>query len=524
MARFKALFDPEGVLNPGVVVRPAGLDEHLRRPDAHSVPASRPIDRGSGRAGVDGPLTGIAAKTGYAGFAFTHDGHDLANAVHRCGGVGKCRADIHGDGGFMCPSYQATRDEKDVTRGRARVLQEAVNGSLVKGFNAPEVRASLDLCLACKACSSDCPSGVDMAMYKSEVLYRTYRRKVRPTDHYLLGWLPRWLRLVGPFTKPVNAILGGPIGRVVMRMGRVDARRPTVTFAEQPFRIWWREHLSWVAQASRGSTSARAEGKPAEGKPAGDKLAEGKPAENKPKVVLWTDSFSDALAPNVPQAAVTVLTAAGYDIVVPKGYACCGLTWITTGQLDGARKRLAHLLGVLGPYAEDGIPILGMEPSCTAVLRSDLAELFPDDPRAAAVAAATRTLAELLTDPATAPAAESGWQMPDLSDLTAVVQPHCHQHSVMGFAADAALLKGAGATIDVLAGCCGLAGNFGMVKGHYDMSVAVAGNALLPALRGAADGTQFLADGFSCRTQALHLNGTDGKALVEVIAERIPGD
>jgi Fe-S oxidoreductase len=237
--------------------------------------------------------------------------------------------------------------------------------------------------------------------------------------------------------------------------------------------------------------------------------------------VLWTDSFSDALSPTVPQAAVTVLTKAGYDVVVPDKQACCGLTWITTGQLDGAKKRLTHLLEVLAPYAVNGIPILGLEPSCTAVLRSDLPDLLPDDPRAHAVAAATRTVAELLTSPETAPRPETGFRMPDLSDVKAVVQPHCHHHSVMGYQADEKLLRDAGAQIEVLAGCCGLAGNFGMQKGHYEVSVAVAENALLPALRGAEPGTEYLADGFSCRTQALQLADVEGKALVELIAERL---
>jgi Fe-S oxidoreductase len=252
-------------------------------------------------------------------------------------------------------------------------------------------------------------------------------------------------------------------------------------------------------------------------------LAPGRPVSRtgRQRVVLWTDSFSDTMSPSVPQAAVTVLQAAGYDVVVPDRQACCGLTWISTGQLDGARRRLSSLLSVLGPYAVNGIPILGLEPSCTAVLRSDLLDLFPDDPRAHAVAGATRTLAELLTSPDTAPTVDSGWSMPDLSDLTAVVQPHCHHHSVMGFRADEALLRSAGATIRVLAGCCGLAGNFGMQKGHYDVSVAVAENALLPALRERGEGEEFVADGFSCRTQALQLEGVEGKALVEILAERL---
>ncbi|AEG45377.1 FAD-binding and (Fe-S)-binding domain-containing protein [Isoptericola variabilis] len=506
MEKFKALFDPEDVLNPGVVVRPRGVDDDLRRPAAQAVPSRS----GVGARGLAGPtpLRGIAKKAGYAGFSFAHDHHDMTTAVHRCVGVGKCRADTSGSGGFMCPSYRATKDEKDVTRGRARVLQEAVNGTLVGGLTAPEVHESLDLCLSCKACSSDCPAGVDMAQYKSEVLYRTYKGKLRPVDHYALGWLPRWARLAGTMPRFLNRVLRvRPIAKAVLWAGGMDTRRQVPEFAEVPFRTWWR----------RGAATHGVPGL-ALGQEPGRPVSPG----GRPRVVLWTDSFSDTLSPSVPQAAVRVLTAAGYDVVVPDKQACCGLTWISTGQLDGARKRLSSLLSVLGPYAVNGIPILGLEPSCTAVLRSDLLDLFPDDPRAHAVAGATRTLAELLTSPDTAPSADSGWSMPDLSDLTAVVQPHCHQHSVMGFAADEALLRSAGATIRVLAGCCGLAGNFGMQRGHYDVSVAVAENALLPALRSRGDGEAFVADGFSCRTQALQLEGVEGKALVEILAERLP--
>ncbi|MDO8152200.1 FAD-binding and (Fe-S)-binding domain-containing protein [Isoptericola sp. b408] len=504
MEQVKALFDPRDVLNPGVVVRPAAVDADLRRPAASPVPSTGPVGR-NGLLG-SGTLRGISRKTGHAGFSFTHDHDDLTAAVHRCVGVGKCRADNEASGGFMCPSYQATRDEKDVTRGRARVLQEAVNGSLVGGLTAPEVRESLDLCLSCKACSSDCPAGVDMAQYKSEVLHRTYKGRPRPVDHYALGWLPRWARLAGIAPRTINRLLSVDwIRRPVLWAGGMDTRRQVPEFAEMSFRRWWR-----LGYATRGVP-----GLPHRQEPG--RLVE----SDRPKVVLWTDSFSDSMSPSVPQAAVRVLEAAGYEVVVPTSAACCGLTWISTGQLDGARRRLDGLLKTLGPYAVNGYPILGLEPSCTAVLRSDLLDLFPDDPRAHAVAGATRTLAELLTDPATAPAEDSGWELPDLSDVTAVVQPHCHQHSVMGFAADRALLAQAGATVTELAGCCGLAGNFGMQKGHYDVSVAVAENALLPALRAQEEGEEFIADGFSCRTQAVQLEGVEGKALVEVLAARL---
>ena len=479
--QFKGLFDPHDLLNPGVLVRPAAVDADLRRPHARPLLAT-------------------------TGFSFAHDAGDLTTAVHRCVGVGKCRADNTAAGSFMCPSYLATKDEKDSTRGRARVLQEMANGTLVtRGWSAPEVRESLDLCLSCKACSSDCPAGVDMAQYKSEVLHQTYRRRLRPMSHYALGWLPRWARLVTSsktLATLANAVLRvRPIAKAVLAGGGMDTRRTMVTFAPEPFRAWVRG--TGAQQVTVG------DGVPAS---SGD--------DRRPPVLLWTDSFSDALSPSVAQAAVTVLRDAGYEVLVPDHQACCGLTWISTGQLDGAKKQLTHLLEVLGPFAVNGIPIVGLEPSCTAVLRSDLLDLLPDDPRAAAVARETRTLAELLTAP-TPIGPGDRWQVPDLSDVTAVVQPHCHHYSVMTWTADRRLLTDAGAQFSAMAGCCGLAGNFGMEKGHYDVSVAVAENSLLPALRAAEPGDLYLADGFSCRTQGEQLAGAEGIHLAELLADRV---
>lgn len=328
-----------------------------------------------------------------------------------------------------------------------------------------------------------------MAQYKSEVLFRRFRGRLRPVSHYLLGWLPRWARLAGIAPRLVNALTQLPFVPKLLPLGGMDSRRRIPRFEEKPF-------LRGYRRASHGATGG-----------------------GRPKVVLWVDSFSDAFSAGIPGAAIRVLEDTGYQVIVPEQDACCGLTWISTGQLDGAKRRLERLLGVLGPFAVNGIPIVGLEPSCTAVLRSDLVDLLPDDPRAHAVKAATKTLAEFLTD-----AMAHGWEVPDLSDVTAVVQPHCHHHSVMGYETDTALMRSAGANLTTLAGCCGLAGNFGMEKGHYETSVKVAENALLPALRAADESTIFLADGFSCRTQADQLAGVAGVSLAELLAERLSSE
>ncbi|GID94137.1 FAD-binding and (Fe-S)-binding domain-containing protein [Amorphoplanes digitatis] len=447
-AGIKHAFDPGNLLNPGVLVEPDPVDADIR-------PAGR------------FPLQRLA-------MAYPHDDGDLGQAVHRCTGVGKCRADNSAAGGVMCPSYLATREEKDSTRGRARILQEVVRGELP--WSHPSVHDAMDLCLSCKGCASDCPTGVDMATYKSEVLHQSYRGRLRPRSHYTLGRLPFWARLAGWTPRLANAAVRLPgLGRLALWLAGVDRRRSVPAFARRPFR--------------RGFTPAAAQGR-------------------KP-VVLFADSFSDAFSPEVAEATVRVLRAAGYEPRLPSGSVCCGLTWITTGQLDSARKILSRTVATLAADARDGVPIVGIEPSCTAVLRSDVHELLPGDADAALVAGSVHTLAELL-------AKTPDWTPPDLSGVDLVAQPHCHHHAVLGWKADADLLAAAGARVRRLAGCCGLAGNFGVELGHYEVSVAVAEQNLLPALDAAPDAV-VLADGFSCRTQVADLRGRPAVHLAQLL-------
>ena len=612
-ARVKHLFDPDNLLNPGVLAAPMDQAEAASRARARAraarsgvvdvlaangVPDSAfsdrddaaagrsglaPADGASGASGapadgalelqpgvdpLDANLRRVAARPMPAdgGFAFTHDGGDFTAAVHRCTGVGKCRAGVPGT--FMCPSYLATRDEKDVTRGRARILQEAANSQLVQAIDSPEVLEALDLCLACKACSADCPADVDMARYRSEALFRTYRGRLRPLSHYTLGWLPRLTRVtarVPGLAAVANAIMSvAPLRSLAFRIIGLDPRRGMPALQSGTVTAWARRRnllagtlpagdaassftatsgtaaraaatssaaTSAAATSAAASSEAATDARERGGTPAScDSAREreaatassmvGSPILNGPRdpggrpyALVWADSFSQTLDGTGARAVVDVLEANGFaPIVAPD--ACCGLTWITTGQLTGAKKHLASLLGVLAPFAAAGIPIVGVEPSCTAVLRDDLMDLLPDDPRSALVSGATHTLAEVLS---AVPA--SSRNLPSLEGVEIVAQPHCHHYSVMGWDTDQALLESLGARVTRLEGCCGLAGNFGMEAGHYDLSVAVASHSLLPSLSAHPDAV-YLADGFSCRTQAAQLAGRRGVHLATLLAGR----
>lgn len=479
----KDLFDPKDAFNPGIIARPLPMAQDLRRP--------------------------AAASTGAKGFAFKEDNGDFTTALHRCTSVAKCRQSNTASGGFMCPSFQATGQEKDATRGRAHILQEVTNGTMITSWGSQEVRQALDLCLACKACSSDCPAGVDMAKYRSESLYRAFKGKVRPITHYLLGQLPRWSTMVRkvPFAAhAVNTVTKLRfVEKTVLTLGGMDSRRRMVRFETNPVDRWFKKRQknhTHGGAASHTSVASTGHAPHLEGH-----------SDARQQVLVWADSFSQSLDSTGAKDLIELLDSLGYEVILAPDEACCGLTWITTGQLDGAKKRLTKLAGILGPLAANGIPIVGVEPSCTAVLRDDILDLLPNDPRARLIADNTFTLAELLMHREYGP---RDLEVPNLEGVEIVAQTHCHHYSVMGWHADERLLARTGATLVKLSGCCGLAGNFGMEKGHYDVSVKVGENSLLPALDQHPDAI-YLADGFSCRTQAEQLADRGGIHLATLL-------
>lgn len=458
----KAVFDPDDRMNPGKVVHPRRLDEDLRL-GADYLPLE--------------PTTH---------FAYPHDKHRFSHAAARCVGVGNCRSE---SGGVMCPSYRATREEEHSTRGRARLLFEMLNGRLRdKGWRSTEVRDALDLCLACKGCKSDCPVNVDMATYKAEFLAHHYANRIRPAAHYSMGWLPLWARVAALAPRTVNALAHAPgLAALAKRAGGIAVERELPRFAAGRF--------TDRSPSGPASTGSRGE------------------------VLLWPDTFTNNLDPSIAADAKEVLEAAGFRVRVPQRTACCGLTWISTGQLRTARRVAERTLAVLREHLRAGTPIVVLEPSCAAVFRSDLPELMHGNQDVRRLAGQTYTLAELLRSRAV------DWQPPS-TGARAIVQRHCHQHAVLGFDADRSLLREAGVDAEVLdAGCCGLAGNFGFERGHYEVSMTCAEDALLPAVRGAGSGTMVLADGFSCRTQIEHgAPEARPRHLAQVLAAAVRGE
>ncbi|MET9019303.1 FAD-binding and (Fe-S)-binding domain-containing protein [Actinopolymorpha sp. NPDC004070] len=457
---FRSAWDPDGLMNPKRIVSPAKLDEDLR------VFVAPPTIR------ADTTL------------AFAHDEDGFFGATRRCMGVGKC---LSADGGVMCPSYRATREEKHSTRGRARLLFEMANGEVVKdGWRSAEVREALDLCLSCKGCKTDCPVNVDMASYKAEFLSQHYKGRVRPASHYSMGFLPLWLRLAAPFARLANAATKvRPLAALAKRVGGIAPERDIPEFAPTTF-------------------VRRFRSRPAPALPA-----------DAPRVLLWPDSFTNAFDPDLGMDAVAVLESLGYRVEVPDKPVCCGLTWVSTGQLGTAKRVLRRTLQTLQPWLDAGVPVVGLEPSCTALFRGELTDLLPDEPAAGTLKAQTRTLAEVLAE-----------HTDDLDvrrpGQRALVQVHCHQHAELGFVADRKVLGALGVEAEVLdSGCCGLAGNFGFEKGHYEVSMDCAERKLLPAVRAADSDVVMLADGFSCRTQVRQAGEREPAHLAQLAARAL---
>ena len=452
---FKALWDPDGKMNPGKLVSPYMPDENLRL-GADWSPWSPPTH-----------------------FAFEEDHGRMNHAVLRCVGVGRCR---RLDGGTMCPSYQATREEEHSTRGRARLLFEMFAGQTVPdSWDNQAVKDSLDLCLSCKGCKGDCPTQVDMATYKAEFLSHYYENRRRPMPAYTMGLIYWWAGLASKTPRLANAMMRLPFAR---RIGGVSKHRQMPRFAPKSFRAQFRER-----GASRG----------------------------KKRVVLWPDTFNNHFRPDTACAAADVLEAAGYGVTIPRRRVCCGRPLYDWGFLDRAKKVLRTTMEVLRPELDENLTIIGLEPSCVSVFRDELPNLFPRDATALQLSRSVVTLSEFIA------AEGDAFPLPALH-RKALVQAHCHHKAVMRFDAEEAVLRRMQLDLEHPdSGCCGMAGAFGFEERHYGMSMEIGERVILPLVRAAGPETLILADGFSCREQIEQATGRETLHFAQVVRMAMEG-
>jgi len=476
---FKAIWDPDGKMNPGKITGSTSqqlyrIDENLRLGTRYHPPQHK------------------------THFSFADDHGSFANAMLRCVGVGKCRRT---DGGTMCPSYMVTREEKHSTRGRARLLFEMLEGGgrargsptgdpdmpgRGDGWRDEHVKEALDLCLACKGCKGECPVNVDMATYKAEFLSHYYAYRLRPITAYTMGLIHWWALLAERMPRIVNFLTQTLILRDALKaLGGVAPQRQIPAFAPQTFTQWfWKRPIR---------------------------------NQGKPHVILWPDTFNNHFHPETARAAVEVLEAAGYGVIVPEQRLCCGRPLYDYGMLGAAKRLLRQILDALHEEIEAGVPVVGLEPSCVAVFRDELLQLFPNDEDAKRLSKQTFLLSELLTRHQDyRPQPEGVW--PPKLERRALVHGHCHHKAIMGMGDEAAVLADLGLDFEILdSGCCGMAGAFGFEKEHYDISLACGERTLLPAVREADPDTLIVADGFSCREQIAQTTGRKALHLAEVL-------
>ncbi len=455
-AEFKNIWDPAGKMNPGKIIHSYGLLANLRINNTYDPPKLK------------------------THFQFPEDNNDFAHATIRCVGVGKCRRH---EGGTMCPSYMVTREEKDSTRGRARMLFEMMEGDVTKnGWKDEGVKESLDLCLACKGCKGDCPVNVDMATYKSEFLSHYYEGRLRPRTAYAFGWIYWWSRLANLIPGVANFFMHTPgISYVTKGIAGVEPKRKMPKFAAISFREWFKD-------------------------------SDRKRNTDRPKVIIWADTFNNFFLPETLVAGLEVLEAAGFEVILPKKSLCCGRPLYDFGMLATAKKMLLDIMETMKEEIENDIPIVGFEPSCVAVFRDELCNLYPTSHDAKRLKNNVYTLAEFLEKKA------PDFKIPTLK-RKAIIQGHCHHKAIMGFENETEVLKKSGLDYNILdSGCCGMAGYFGYEKGeHYDVSIKAGERVLLPAVRAAEDSTIIIADGFSCREQIEQETNRKGMHLAQVL-------
>jgi Fe-S oxidoreductase len=461
---FKSAWDPDNKMNPNKVVNAYLPTENLRLGADY-----KPND----------PKT-------Y--FQFPDDDGSLAKAALRCIGLGECRKH---DSGSMCPSYMVTLEEEHSTRGRAHMLFEVLQGEVVRdGWKDEHVKKAMDLCLACKACKSECPTNVDVATYKAEFLAHYYEGKRRPLHAYAFGMIDRWAELGSQFPGLANFFSSAPGFRHILQsVLHLAPQRKMPQLARSTFQSWARKNRVPAFGAATGAS----------------------PASGKSDVILWADTFNNYFHPETSRAALEVLQSAGFSVVVPQIHLCCGRPLYDFGFLDRAKQYLERILCAMTTQIKAGVPLVVLEPSCASVFRDELRNLFPLDARATKLRSQTFLLSEFLERHA------PGYMPPKLPGKV-LLHGHCHHKSLMGLGDEESLLKKTGADLQSIdSGCCGMAGPFGFEKEKYGVSQAVGERVLLPAVRNTPENALIVSDGFSCREQILQSTGRRAIHLAEAL-------
>jgi Fe-S oxidoreductase len=458
-AKFKHAWDPDNKLNPHKVVNAylptenlrLGADYRPQKPETH--------------------------------FQFPDDGGSLVNATLRCIGLGACRKS---EGGTMCPSYMATREEEHSTRGRAHLLFELLQGEVLRdSWKDEHVKKSLDLCLSCKACKAECPANVDVATYKAEFLSHYYESKRRPLRAYVFGKIDRWARLASAAPRVANFFSHAPgLRHLLGLMLGLAPQRQIPSLARPSFRQWACRERPALFEKSQSA---------------------------KREVLLWVDTFNNYFHPDTSRAAMEVLEQAGFAVRCPPDVLCCGRPLYDFGMLREAKQYLKRVMNALSAEIDGGLPIVVLEPSCASVFRDELRNLFPRDTRAERLRQQTFLLSEFLQKKAPGYA-------PSKLHAKILLHGHCHHKSLMKMSDEESLLRRTGAQVQSPdTGCCGMAGPFGFERDKYAIAQAVGERVLLPAVRSAAPETIIVADGFSCREQIRQSTGRTAMHLADVL-------
>lgn len=462
MKELKSVFDPEGIFNPGKVVNAPSAKSNLRFGESYTPQSTK-------------TYLDWSSDNGFAG------------AVEMCSGQGVCRK--LGDG-IMCPSYIATRDEKDTTRARANMLRAIVSGTLPQDtISSQEMHEVFDLCLSCKACKSECPSSVDAAKMKLEVLGHYHAKHGFSLRDRLFGYVHKMSRYTSAMPALSNFAINNALSKEILSKIGVHKDRSLPKLSNDNF-------ISWFNNRSQHSDNNK-----------------------KDKVIYFHDTWVSYYHPEIGKAAVELLEAQGFDVEIVEKRVCCGRPMLSKGMIEPARELALKNVSELSPYVKDGIPIVGTEPSCILTFRDEYLDLLPQNEEAGILSRNSFVIDEFLLKLHKSGELNIDWKD---SGPNVFYHGHCHQRSLIGNESALGMLSLSGCSVaESGAGCCGMAGSFGYESEHYEVSKIIAEDRLMPAIREIDLDTVITVSGISCHDQISHFSERKTKHIAQVLAEQI---